>query len=291
MKYILPALISNAATLGVHWIYDYQFLTNLSNKQSLLFMSQDKLIYDQANPSYYAYPNSQIGDLSVQGLILKWLYQALSSNSEFDQNDYADLLFEQFKPGGTYHGYVETYAKKLVIKKLSESLKFDSSEILINDDHLVGFIPYLVSKELGFSYEKAWSFTRVLTDNVDYLSYFKMFDSIFNRLTNSSLKDALKVSIKLAPISAQKSLEKAIELSDTNPFIADFASRACSIKDAIPVIIHILYHSNSFEDAIAKNASIGGASSDRGLILGPILNQVYEIPEKWIELVSKKISI
>ena len=44
MKNIIAnALISNTATIGVHWIYDYKFLEKLSNKQSLLFMDPKKV--------------------------------------------------------------------------------------------------------------------------------------------------------------------------------------------------------------------------------------------------------
>ena len=62
MKNIIAnALISNTATIGVHWIYDYKFLEKLSNNQSLLFMDPKKSIYDQANSAYFVYPNYKVG--------------------------------------------------------------------------------------------------------------------------------------------------------------------------------------------------------------------------------------
>ena len=39
-KYIKGALVANAATLGFHWIYNPEYLENLSKKQSLLFKKQ-----------------------------------------------------------------------------------------------------------------------------------------------------------------------------------------------------------------------------------------------------------
>ncbi len=281
-KYIYPALLSNAASLGVHWIYDYKFLEELSQKQSLLFLSQEKLLYDQANPSFYVYPNSNVGDLSLQGSIMKWLYHAQSHHSNFSKEDYKKLLVNKFIPGGSYRGYVETYAKKLIVSELSTQLNLANPNLSLNDDHLVGFIPYLVSKELDLSTNDAWSLAQLFTNHSFYLSYYKMFDAIINHLKVNSLKESIHKSIKHAPSEMHTTLEKAIEIKHTNTFIDTYAGRACSIKDAIPVIIHILYHTNSFEEALSLNAMIGGASSDRGLLIGAILGQVYELPISWV---------
>ncbi len=282
-KYIYPALLSNALCLGVHWIYDVKYLESLSKNESLLFLVQDKKRFDEATPSYYAYPNTKLGDLTVQGEILKWLYQALSSNLNFNQSDYKNLLLNKFLPGGAYKGYVETYAKKLVALNLLDQLNISDTHIVTNDNHLVGFMPYLLSKELNFSLDKAWSLAQLFTNHPFYLQYYKMFDFIFDHLDDLGLRTSLIKAQKLAPKEMHETLEKAISINDTNHFIDTYASRACSIEDAIPVIIHILYHTKDFESALELNAKIGGASSDRALLIGAILSQVYGIPKAWIK--------
>lgn len=290
-KYITPALIANAASLGVHWIYDVNYLLNLSEQQALLFLRQEKERYDKADPAYFAYPNTDVGDVSVQGEILKWLYKALFDNSNFSDDDYKLLLYKKFMPGGSYQGYVEIYAKKLVLINLLNQLKKDSTQILMNDNNLVGFMPYLVAKEFNLSNEKAWSLAQVLTNNTFYPSYYEMFDFILENLKNKGLKQAIGEAIILGPKAMQTSLEKAIDINDTNHFIENFAGRACSIEDAVPLIIHILYFSTSFEQAIELNAKMGGASSDRALLLGAILNQVYPLPEAWVIQVGSKLKL
>jgi hypothetical protein len=164
-----------------------------------------------------------------------------------------------------------------------EQLKLDHSHIILDDDQLIGFIPYIVSKELDLSLDDAWSLANVFTKQDAYVSCYHMFDSILENLKEKGLKHAIKQSLILGPKEMQTSLEKAIDIKNTDEFINAYAGRACSIKDGIPVIIHILYHSKSFEDAINLNAKIGGASADRALLLGALLNQVYDIPESWIE--------
>ena len=288
-KYILPGLIGNAATLGIHWIYDHEYLEALSKQQPLLFLRQEKERFDKANPSFYSYPNSEVGDLTVQGQIIKWLYQAMKSHKEFSKKDYSKLLYEKFKPGGFYTGYVETYSKKHVLAFLARSLHINVPEIPIMDDHLVGFAPYLVCKELGLANKKAWELTTVYSQDEDYLIYFNMFDKLFDLLLEVSMHEAVKSVIHLGPEKYQIPLNKAIEMDNTNEFIEKYSGRACAIKYSIPLIMHILSHTNSYQEAVELNATLGGAVSDRNLLIGAFYAQVSEIPEAWVNMVKEKI--
>jgi hypothetical protein len=286
-KYLLPGLVANAATLGIHWIYDYQYLAALEKKQSLLFMRQEKHHFENSKNSFYSYPNSQIGDVTVQGDILIWLYQAMKDNPDFSMKDYSKLLYQQFKPGGNYTGYVESYAKKHVISILAKSLNLDIPEIDVMDDHLVGFVPYLVCKELDLGREKAWELTNVYSQDKDYYQYFKMFDELFVLLPKLGLKKAIEQVIQIGPEKYQTALKKAIEMDDANNFIEQYSGRACAIKFSIPLIIHILYHTSSYQEAVTYNAVLGGAVSDRNTMIGAIFAQVSKIPEDWLAKVSK----
>lgn len=284
-KYIKPALIANAATLGIHWIYDPKYLTELNRKQDILFLVQNKETYDKAKVAFYSYPNHKIGDVSVQGEILKWLYKAMKDNINFTIDDYDALLFSYFKPGGLYHGYVESYALKNVINKMGTNLNFKVEKESLDDDHLVGFIPYLVCRELNLSSSKAWSLAQLFTTNKDYFMFYEMFDAILDSIGTKDKKTCIKDAIKKAPKKYLDALNKAIELDDTDEFIEKYSGRACAINHSIPLIVHLLYHIDSYEEAVRKNALIGGAISDRNLLLGAVLAQISDIPEAW----SKKV--
>jgi hypothetical protein len=283
---IFSSLLSNASCLGVHWIYNHTYLENLSNEKSLLFMKQNQCLYEAAKPSYYVYPNHEVGQLTVQGEILRWLYDSLKVNHSFSRNDYESLVMDKFRPGGSYHGYVETYAKKLIIKNLANELDMAIDEIKTDDTHLVGFMPYLATKALELPVQKAWELAQLFTDNEHYLTYYLYFDELFELLKNHTLKDAIKLALAYAPDIYKEKLKHAMSIKDTNTLIKLFAGRACSIDQAIPVIIHILYHARSFSDALELNAKIGGASADRGLIIGAILSEIYSIPDTWMKKVN-----
>lgn len=287
---IFASLLSNAATLGVHWIYNHTYLEETSKSRSLLFTKQDKMFYDNAKPSFYVYPDHEVGQITVQGEILRWLYETLKLDPKLSQSDYEALLYEKFRPGGAYHGYVETYAKKMVQKNMSKELQINIDDYLKQDTHLVGFMPYLATKALDLSIQKAWELAQLFTDNQHYLTYYLYFDVLFELIKDHGLKDAIKRALPFAPDVYKEKLEKAISIKDTNTFIKAYAGRACSIDQAIPVIMHILYHTENFTEALELNAIIGGASSDRGLLIGAILNEVYQIPVVWIKKVYPYLS-
>lgn len=280
-KAIEAGLMANAATLGIHWIYDHKFLKTLSKTESLLFRVQDHTLYRKAKPSYYSYPDHELGGVSVQGDILKWLYKALKDNPTYNIHQYESMLFKQFRPGGKYSGYVESYAKKQVINTLNKQLNRDIEKIDINDDHLVGFMPYLACKALDIDHEHAFELAKLYTKDKTYLAYYKMFDRLIDNLGKMDKKDAIKDALKEAPQAYIKSLEHAIEDEDTDQFIENYAGRACEIKQSVPVILHVFSHYDDFEEAMIENAKIGGAISDRNTILGFLLSYVSEVPKSW----------
>lgn len=285
-KYLYGALVANAASLGYHWVYNSEYLAQLSKKKSLLFQAQNQMEFDDGKPSYFAYPNQKVGDVTTQGSFMIWLYQAMKDHKEFSVNDYENLIYNHIKPGGDYIGYIESYGKLLVIEKLNNDLKLNTQIQEKKDDHLVGFIPYLVSKELGVSSDKAFELTKLFTDKQDYLDFFKVFDYIFDELQKRDLKYVLKDAVKLAPIGYTSKLAHAIEMDDTADFIKNYAGISCHIQYSIPLIFHLLAHSNSYEELIEWNTKIGGASSDRGLLLGSVMSQISPIPDSWKSKVS-----
>lgn len=289
-EFIFNSLLANASCLGVHWIYNHTYLEDLSLSKSLLFMKQEQKLYDDAKPSYFVYPNHEIGQVTVQGEILRWLYESLQENPNLTVNDYESMLYDKFRPGGSYHGYVETYAKKMVIKTLAKDLEVDLKDMQTNDTHLVGFMPYLATKALDLPMQKAWELAQLFTDQEHYLTYYLFFDVLFELLKEKPLNKAIELSLSYAPEIYQEKLLKAVSIKDTNTFIKQYAGRACSIDQAIPVIIHILYHTNSFAEALELNARIGGASADRGLLIGSILGEIYDIPDQWFKKVNPYLS-
>ena len=283
------ALIANAASLGYNWIYDMPYLKRLSESKSLLFQKANQTEYDAAKNAYFAYPKSEIGDVSFQGNIAIWLYQALKENFALSSDLYEDVIFNHIKQGGDYEGYIESFGRKLIEdrNKMNQDKNFISQ--FENDDQLVGFIPWIVFREVKRPTISGLKFTRVFSTDTNYDLFFDLFNSLSMRASTHDLQSAIKLLVEGIPEQKRLPFTKAIEMDNTPYFIKDYAGTACSIGQALPVIIHILYHSRSFEDIINKNTTIGGASSDRGMLLGAIASFFYEIPKHYFEICERSL--
>lgn len=276
------ALVANAASLGKNWIYNMSYLKRLAKTESIVFTPIDEAIYKRAGKSYLAYPRHDVGDFSFQGRLAVWLLSWLEANANLTREDYIDHLYENVQPAGKYDGYAESYIKKLCFNKLSVALKTDNDPLVQDDTQLVGFIPYLVTKTLNHTNDLAWNLAQVFTSNPIYPEFYAYFDRLFADLEELSHKEAIKQSLDYVPESFKVVFTHAIEMTDTDQFIKDHSGPACGIHDAIPLIIHIAYHSETYEAAIRTNTMIGGASSDRGMLLGAIMQFVSNIPKEWV---------
>jgi hypothetical protein len=274
--------IANAAAMGLNWIYNMPYLERLAKEQDILFLPVDEAKYKRAGKAYLAYPNAVVGTISVQGEIAKWLTQALDANPELTKEQYQELLFEHIKPGGPYVGYVESYGKQLVINKLAEQVKGNLPALEINDDQMVGLIPYWVCKDRGESSERAFELAQAFTSIHDFLDVYKMLDQLIEDIPTQGMRQAIKQASKLAPKSMKIPVQKAMDVENTMEFITNHSGTACHIPHAIPLILHILYHTDSFESALQKNTVIGGASCDRGLTIGALAGLAYPVPTDWL---------
>jgi hypothetical protein len=288
-NFIAHALLANAATLSIHWIYDQAYIAQLLKEKNIFYQKQDPNDFAKAKPSYYAYPLAEAGEVTSQGMFLIWLYQAWKNNPNLTQADYRDVIFKHIKPGGDYTGYIETYGHKLIINTLNENMKLNLPSIAIDDDHLIGFIPYLVAKQLGYSAKQALPLTQLFSDKSEYFDAFTMFDHIIDHLKSKPLKTLIEEAILLGPKRYQFQLKKAISMEDTLSFVKEFAGTACAINQSVPVIIHLLYRSTSFEDMLKRNALISGAISERGMLLGAIIGELYPPKVDYTITLHKKL--
>lgn len=287
-SYVQHALLGNAATLGIHWIYHPAYLANLAKKESLFFRKQDKKMYDEAQPSYYAYPLAEIGDVTSQGMFLFWLIEALKLNPQLSRESYGELIYSHIRPGGDYTGYIETYGHKLIINTLNQKMKLSLPMIPMDDDHLIGFIPYIATKQLGLSLQRAWDLAQLFTNKEEYPACYDMFDAIINGLKTLSMQQAVQQAITKGPRRFAVQLKKAIEMTDTAAFVKDYAGTACAINQSIPIIVHLLYHSTDLMDAWQRNALISGAIAERAMLLTMIMGIKYPPASNLLQRLSKK---
>ena len=145
---ILGALVADAASLGMHWVYDQSRIKQLA-PQAPEFTRPCAETY-QGNVGFFAHKGKQIGDCSHYGEQLLTLLDALSSNRGiYSKSKYEDSFRAAFGYGGTYSGYIDhptrdtldnfSRAERLAIER-AKAIPFDGGH---NDQHM------MITKALG----------------------------------------------------------------------------------------------------------------------------------------------
>ena len=286
-KVLQACLVGNAFGFGLHWIYDPQLIKQLVSKEDVFFKAPKKSHYDQAVSAYLGYPHAHDGDVTTQGMFLVWLTQALNHNPNLSLEEYKQVLLEHIMPGGDYVGYIESYAKQLIVNEISLSMEkpivFDRV-----DEHLVGFVPYLATKALNLPLSKAKELVALFSSNQEYGELFEMMDQFLNHLKTNTKEQSLLLAINQAPDSFKSKLLLAISDEADGPFI-EASGIACVIPQSIPLITLIIHRASSYEEAMLMNVKYGGAISERAMLLGYVFSQVSEIPKEWTTKLSPKL--
>ena len=291
---IKTSLIANSASLGLNWIYSMPYLKRITKDKDPVFWQIDPEVYRKSRKGFFAYPHHQVGDVSFQGSLLLLLYKKLKNDPDYSPEQWREDVYDYIKPGGIYEGWVEVYGLDLVAKVLDERMNHKDPVTYTDydDDQLVGFLPYLGFKALNLDLKRSLDFVRVLSVNQDYKKLTDMFDFIYEESSDKqSMKKAIINAIHLAPEQYHHDLDKATTMEDTDTFIREHSGIACHIGHSVPLIVHLLYHGSSYEELVRKNTIIGGASSDRGLMLGFIMGKFSKIPEEWIEIFLKRTAL
>lgn len=287
-KVLQACLVGNAYGFGLHWIYDPHLIKRLVSKEDVFFKAPKKSHYDQAVSAYLGYPHAHDGDVTTQGMFLVWLTQALSHNPNLSLEEYKHVLLEHIMPGGDYVGYIESYAKQLIVNEISLSMEkpivFDRI-----DEHLVGFVPYLATKALNLPLSKAKELVALFSSNQDYGELFEMIDQFLNHLKSNPKEQSLKLAIKQAPDNFKSKLLLAISDEADGPFI-EASGIACVIPQSIPLITRIIHRASTYEEAMLMNVHYGGAISERAMLLGYVFSQFSEIPQEWTSKLSPKLT-
>jgi len=102
---ILGALVADAASMGLHWIYDQDRIAQIAGDTPEFHEPKPENYADTAG--YFAHGHLQAGDQSQYGAQLTTLLHSLSPTGEFDHRAYAKTFRETFGYGGAYVGYID----------------------------------------------------------------------------------------------------------------------------------------------------------------------------------------
>jgi hypothetical protein len=255
----------NALGLKLHWIYDRKYLKELSMTHDLFSMRYDSNHFKLSETSYDSYPNQVSGDTTTQGVIFKKLLEMYEKNHTLTRKDYEDVIQTIFMKE-RYQGYQESF-----IKNYLSNIKGET-HILLEDDHTVYMLPYLILQDIN----QASLLSQVFNTSLSHQKDLILFDDVIKNIQSLGFKKAYEKALK--ELDVPKYYHDVLIDCDLNTFIETYAGMSCSIKFAMPVIYYLMYR-YPLKEALYYNFLVGGSISERAGLICYMLGSLEEYQE------------
>lgn len=297
---VLGALVADAASLGLHWIYDTRRIAEIEQSSGLVFLQPDASYYADGK-GYFAHGNKRAGESSAYGDACLLMLKQLADQGQFDRHAYQKAYCGFFGPGGKYVGYVDT-PTRLTLAVLLAAKDGDYPECSgADDDQLpaLATIPALVAAHRGSKealLATVETATRITSNNEVAVSATKCLAStLHSLLAGASLQTALRDSIQYTKDALATRLEESLTMDDQPATeVTEKFGRACHLHEGLPVVFHIARHAENYQPAIQENIRAGGDSCGRAIALGAIMaaaasRDSESIPLSWLARYARLI--
>lgn len=291
---VLGALVADAATMGLHWLYEPERLSAIADRTDPVFLNAELANFEGAK-GYFAHEGKRGGELSQYGTVLTLAMESLvTSGGAPDVADYQRRFLACFGPGGTWKGYIDRPTRG-TLARLGAGVDEKTPDVTgIDDDQMPALspVPAVVAADPDHADLEARvrSMVRVTNDNplaveAALISARLMRDAFGgDDLPSALAKEAKGAGEVLGPL-----LREALDRTDEKTVdVAGHFGRACHVHQGMPVVFHILTTADSFEDGVRKNILAGGDSCGRAMALGAIMGARFGfggehgIPLPWL---------
>lgn len=295
---VLGALIADAATMGLHWLYDPERLESIDEVKDPTFQPADPQHFEGAK-GYFAHKGKRAGELSQYGAVLAVAMASLvESRGQPDIADYQRRYLAFFGPGGRWQGYIDRPTRG-TLANIGTAVSDDTPEITgIDDDQLpaLSAVPAVVVADPDHAdlESRVTRMVKVTNDNAlaseAALITARLIKAAFHGedLDQSLVSEADGAGEVLQPL-----LREALERRDEATVdIAGHFGRACHVHQGMPVVFHMLSKVGSYEEGVRANILAGGDSCGRSMALGSILGARFGfggdhgIPIPWLTRLS-----
>ncbi|MEP5729489.1 MAG: ADP-ribosylglycohydrolase family protein [Sulfitobacter sp.] len=290
---LLGALVSDAACLGLHWIYNVDRIAEIAERQNgqVAFTPVDPRNFEGVKT--FAHKDRQKGMFTQIGEVLRLAIQSMNANDgAFDVQAYQTSFAAFFGAGGAYRGFMD----KPTLGALA-NIAADQSPSGIDDHQTPALtrlpailVRYYGQASLPQMIKASMEATNV---NPEATAYCAVFADVLTRvMEGEALPTALKAAAQVQDEGIKTVLLDALDTDeeDTTVFagLNGLMGRACYLSAACPVIFHILARSSSYQEAVERNILAGGDSAGRSIMIGAIMARVHGIatptgiPLSWV---------
>lgn len=271
---ILGALIGDAATLGLHWIYDPKRISEIEEQKGLVFLKPDASHYQKVK-GYFAHDGKESGESSGYGEVCLLMLNHFVINGSYKRIMYQTEYRSFFGPGGVYRGYIDSPTQEI----LQTLLPLDPEEFPVvsgaNDDQFLSLaaLPAIVAfniDPLEILLNRVEEIVRVTNNNDIAVAAAKCSAAaLFEILCGKQIEEALNNSLQFAGNKLGLLLEEALAIQTLDSInVAERFGFACHVTEGLPVIFHIAKCAPDYRTAIETNIRTGGDSCGRAIMLG-----------------------
>lgn len=270
---LFGALVADAASLGLHWLYDVDQIAAISDRQggAVAFTPVDAANFD-GGKGYFAHAARPPGALTQYGETLRLGLETVG-DAGIDLAAYQAAFAAFFGPGGGYVGYIDRPTRG-TLDNLSAKVEPSG----IDDDQLPAItrVPLAVATESDVG-----AAIRITNVNEDAAAYGAVFADVLRRvLAGDAVADALAAAAAGAPrADVRAALTAAVDHRPADPVAyGDHTGRACHLPMAMPLAFHILAGAGTYADAVEANIRAGGDNAGRAIIVGAVMGAAHGIP-------------
>jgi len=288
---VMGALLADAASLGLHWLYDPARIAEVvSKRKEAAFVPIDAKHFDGV-PAYFAHGNRSNGMLSQYGECLRLAIDVMNENSNrFDVTAYQNEFADWFGMGGGYVGYIDRPTRGTVNNILAKKLEPSGIE---DDQHpAITRLPAIVagSKDFQAINELVGNAVQITNIGKPALDYARVVTQVLMQVVDGvAIKDALwEAATAAREVEIREKLLSALKTDNADSVAyGEITERACHLPQGVPLAFHILNHASDYRDAVNRNILAGGDSCGRAMIVGAVAGAASGesgLPQEWLAM-------
>lgn len=279
------ALVADAATMGLHWLYDQDQIKLIEATGSLLFRQPDATVYE-GKRGYFAHAARKTGELSHYGESAR-IVGSLALGDGYTVANHQASFMATFGPCGSYHGYADRPTKMLIARML-----IDGDELAahsgMDDDQMPGVcvVPGLFAA--GESESVTLDAVNVISTNADVQQAALAVHRVLSQLLSGvELKAALASVAGTVEGELGELMREALSREAYEPLqTAEHFGLACYVKHAMPLNWYLLNHATDFETVVLDNIRCAGDNCGRSMALGSIAGLAFGVPDALLDKTS-----
>jgi ADP-ribosylglycohydrolase len=280
---LLGALTADAASLGLHWLYDTDRIALVENQRGRAdFLDPQASDFNGAR-GYFAHGRLQAGDVSHYGASLQVMLRHLAARDSFSPGAYESEFVAHFGPGGDFRGYID-HATRVTLqnheaqgRRKSPPDDLSWSPLGAKDDEAgaTAKLPPLVARYAGDTRLAQFVETavRITHDDADAVSWSLIAATLLEKvIQGAGIPEGLNAALESAPRPQRALLETALSLPKSDPLGAiQQLGQSCPLSKVVPSVFYLLSHWPDYAEAVRVNIRAGGDSCGRAILLGATL--------------------